>query len=98
MADFKELTKGQLASVKAVCKAPDSKLTEWERQFRDELKPRFERWEDKLHLSEKQLAVVEKIHAKLKGEAKPKPKAEPDQEPDIPAEPELGGDDEEEYL
>lgn len=94
MAEFKDLTKGQLASVKAVCKAPDSKLTDFEKKFRDDLKPRFERWEDKLHLSEKQLAVVEKIHAKLKGETKPKPKAEPD----IPAEPELEGDDEEEYI
>ncbi|SCC95249.1 hypothetical protein THIX_90018 [Thiomonas sp. X19] len=68
MEDKRELTKADkanLARVSKLSKADKDKANDWEKEFLKKLTERFDKFKDKVFLSEKQSAVLAKIVAAL---------------------------------
>uniref|UniRef100_E6PQ00 Uncharacterized protein n=1 Tax=mine drainage metagenome TaxID=410659 RepID=E6PQ00_9ZZZZ len=66
--DKRELTKADkanLARVSKLSKADKDKANDWEKDFLKKLVERFDKFKDKVFLSEKQSAVLAKICAEL---------------------------------
>ncbi|MDE2129518.1 MAG: hypothetical protein KGJ74_07615 [Betaproteobacteria bacterium] len=68
MEDKRELTKADkanLARISKLSKTDKDKLTDWEKEFTKNQGARFEKFKDKVFLSEKQSSALAKIVAAL---------------------------------
>lgn len=58
--------KAQLDALLKACLDNDDKLTQWENDYVSDFTNRLSQWGEKLNVSEKQVAIFERLEKKLK--------------------------------
>lgn len=69
MANMTQEQQDWLETFFAQCESNESKLSTWEQGFVRDQKERFEKYEGSMYLSQKQWMILNRIDAKINGEA-----------------------------